>query len=95
VGYRNDIYDIRVRRLPLCRIPHSYALLRRIALSTVVCRSFCRSVSLSALQKRWNDQVAICVPNSGGPSEPRIKWDPDANMGRGNFDGKQANHCKV
>jgi len=28
------------------------ALLRRIALSSVVCRSFCRSVSLSALQKR-------------------------------------------
>jgi len=40
--------------LPLCRITHtcSYALLRCIVLSSVVCRSFCRSVSLSALQKR-------------------------------------------
>jgi len=37
--------------LPLYRIPHSYALLRRTALSSVVCLSFCRSVSLSALQK--------------------------------------------
>ena len=52
MGYRNDIYNIRVRRLPVCCIPHSYALLRRIALSSVVFRSFCRSVSLLDLQKR-------------------------------------------
>jgi len=31
---------------------HTSALLHRIALSSVVCRSFCRSVSVSALQKR-------------------------------------------
>jgi len=74
--------------LPLCRIPHSYALLRCIALSSVVCRSFCRSVSLSPCKNGWNDQVAICVPDLGGPNEPRIKWGPDANMGRGNFEKK-------
>jgi len=39
------LYNIRVRRLPLCRISHSYALLRRIALSSMVYRSFCRSDS--------------------------------------------------
>jgi len=31
----------------VCRIPHSYALLRRIAPTSLVCRSVCRSVSLS------------------------------------------------
>jgi len=37
MAYRNDIY-IKVRRLRIMN-------LRRIALSSVVCRSFCRSVS--------------------------------------------------
>jgi len=36
----------------------------------------------------WNDQVVICVPDSGGPNEPRITGGPDANLGRNNFDGR-------
>jgi len=83
----------------LCRIPHSYALLRRIAPSSVVCPSVflsrCQCVTLvSPAKNGWNDQVTICVPDSGGPNEPCITWGPDAKMGRGNFEGKQANHCK-
>ena len=28
------------------------------------------------------------VQDSDGPNEPRITWRPDANMGKGNFEGK-------
>jgi len=34
----------------------------------------------------WNDEVAICVPESGWPKEPRITWGPDGSIGRGNFE---------
>ena len=36
----------------LCRIPHSYALLLRIAPSSLVCRSVCQSVTLVSPEKR-------------------------------------------
>ena len=36
----------------------------------------------------WNDQIAVCVPDSSRPSEPDITWGRDANMGRGNFEGE-------
>ena len=35
----------------LCRIPHGYALLRRIAPSSLVCRSLCQSVTLVSPEK--------------------------------------------
>jgi len=46
--WRNCSYEHKTS-VWLCRIPHrpTYALLRRIAPSSVVCRSVCRSVSLS------------------------------------------------
>jgi len=79
----------------LCHIPHSYSLLRhRIAPSSVVCQSvfmsLCQCVTLvSPPENGWNDQVAICVPDSGGPNEPCITWGPDANMGRAIFRGNR------
>ena len=42
----------------VCRIPHSYTLLRRIAPSSVVCRSVCRSASLSHLSV-WLEIVIL------------------------------------
>jgi len=63
----------------LCHIPHSYALLRRrIAPSSMVCPSvflsLCQCVTLvSPAKNGWNDQVTICVPDSGGPNEQRIR----------------------
>jgi len=73
-------------------VTHYYAASHRVAWSVGL------SVALSVCHSRepckngWNDQVVICVPDSGGPSEPRITWGPDANMGRGNFEGET---CKI
>jgi len=77
----------------LCRIPHSYALLRRIAPSSVVCPlvflSLCQCVALvSPAKNGWNDQVTICVPDSGGPKEPRISWGQMPTWEGGNFEGE-------
>jgi len=68
-------------------VSHSYALLCLIALWSVGL-----SLALTLCQpckNSWNDQVAICVPDSGGASEPHIKWGPDAIMGRSNFEGNR------
>jgi len=45
-----EILRTNMKRLWLCRILHSYALLHHIALSSVVSRSVCHSVSLSFCQ---------------------------------------------
>jgi len=73
----------------------SYALLLlHIAPSSVVCPSvflsLCQCATLvSPVKNGWNDQkVTNCVPDSGGPNEPRITWGPGGNMGRGNFEGE-------
>ena len=46
----------------LCSIPHSYALLRRIASSSLVCRSVCRSVMCSLSVSREKTAEAIKLP---------------------------------
>ena len=77
--------NIRVRQ-PLYRIPHTvvthyYAALHGVGLSVAL--SVCQPC-----KNGRNDRVAICVPNSGGPNERRIKLGSAANMGRGNFEGE-------
>jgi len=37
------------------------------------------------VRKQLNDREAICVVDSGGPREPRVRWGPDSLMGRGNL----------
>jgi len=74
-----------------CRFAVSHIVAHYYAASHWVSWSVGLSVALSVCQpckNGWNDQVAICVPDSGGPNEPRIKWGQDANMERGNFDGE-------
>jgi len=88
------LYDITVRRFfAVSHIgTHYYAASHWVAWSVSL------SVALSVCQpckNGWNDQVAICVPDLGVANEARIKWGPIANMGRDNFEGKQANHFKV
>jgi len=68
-------------------VSHNYALLCLIVLWSVGL-----SLALTLCQpckNSWNDQVAICVPDSGGASEPHIKSGPDAIMGRSNFEGNR------
>ena len=74
-------------------VTHYYAASHRVAWSVGL------SVALSVCHTKpckngWNDQVAICVLDSGGPNEPCITWGPDANMGRNNLRRKQANQYR-
>jgi len=69
-------------------VTHYYAASHRVAWS--VCLSVALSVCHTSepCKNGWNGQVAIRVPDSGGPNEPRITLGPDAYMGRGNFEGE-------
>jgi len=69
-------------------VTYYYAALHGVAWSVglSVALSICHSSE--PCKNGWNDQVAICVPDSGRPNEPRITCGPDANMGRGNFEGE-------
>jgi len=49
---------------------------------------------LWALQNSWTNRDAICVMDSGGSKEPCIRWGSRSPMGRGNFVGEWAAHCK-
>ena len=54
----------------LCHIPHSYALLRHIALSSMVCRSVCHSVSLSLVSPAKTAEtikLPFALRTRGGP----------------------------
>ena len=68
-------------------VTHYYAASHRVVCS--VRRSFCRSVNVTLVnpaKNSWNDQVTICVPDSGGPNEPRITW-ARCQHGKGQFWG--------
>jgi len=69
-------------------VTHYYAASHWVArsVSLNVCLSVCHSSE--PCKNSWNDQVAICVLDTGGPSESRITCGPDANMGRDNFEGE-------
>ena len=79
-------------------IPHSYALLRRIAPSSLVCRSVCRSVSLSHLSPEKTAE-AIKLPFA-----LRTRVDPNNHVLHDVYrrtwegailSGKQADHCMI
>jgi len=66
-------------------VTHYYAASHGVAWSVGL--SVALSVCLVSSEKNgWSDQVAICVPDSGGRNEPRIRWRPEANMERCNFE---------
>jgi len=54
-------------------VTHYYAASHRVPWS--VCLSVALSVCHTSepCKNGWNDQVAICVPDSVGPNEPRIR----------------------
>jgi len=59
--------------LCLCHMPHIITPHRTEYRGLSVCLSLCQSVTLVGPAKNGlNDQVAICVLDSGGPNEPRI-----------------------
>ena len=68
-------------------VTHYYAASHGVAwtVSLPVALSVC--YTSEPCKNGWSDQVAICIPDSGRPNEPGITWGPDANMGRGNFEG--------
>jgi len=76
-------------------VTHYYATSHRVAWSVGLSVALSVCHTSEPCKNGWNNQVAIWVQDSVGPNEPRITWGPDANMGRGNFEGKWANHCKV
>jgi len=41
------------------------------------------------------DRNALWTEDSGGPRKPLLDWGPDPPMGKGNFEGEGAAHCKV
>ena len=65
----------------------------------MVCRSVRRSDAVchtsEPYKNGFTDRDAVWVEVSGGPKEPCIRWGSRSTMGRGNFEGKGAPHCKV
>jgi len=44
---------------------------------------------VSPAKNGWTDRDAVQDVDSGGPKEPRIRWDPDSHAGRGNFENEK------
>jgi len=65
-------------------VTHYYAALHWLAWSVGLSVALSVCHTSEPCKNGWND---ICIPDVGGPYEPRITWGPDANMGRGNFVG--------
>jgi len=75
-----------------------YALLRRIhrvawSVGLSVALSVCHTSE--SCKNGWNDQAAICVPDSGGPMNHVLHEVQMPTMEGAILRGKQASHCKV
>jgi len=85
---------VRTNMKRLCGFAVSHIVMHYHAASHGVASSVVLSVALSVChtsepcKNSWNDQVSICILDSGGPNEPHITWGPDDNMGRNNFEGE-------
>jgi len=58
-----------------------------------VCQSVCHTSE--PCKNRRTDRDTIWDEVSGGPRETCIRWGSRSPMGRGNFEGEGASHCKV
>jgi len=61
--------------------------------SSVVCRSVCHTNE--PCKKGCTEQDTVWVEDLGESKEPCIRWGSRSPMGRGNFEGKRASHCKL
>jgi len=61
--------------------------------SSVVCRYVCHTSE--PCKNGWTDRDAVWVEDSGGPSEPCIRWGSRCPHGKGQFWGKRAAHYKA
>jgi len=65
-------------------------------LSSMVCLSLSRSVAVSSSAKTQEPiEIPFAMRSQVGPGKHVLDGGPDPPMGRGNFEGEGASHCKV